>query len=90
MSDASAAAPTTPGSTSPGSTAYTFVAPCSPSAPASASAFAPTNTASTVSPSSRALVSSSSVVPVGLSPSASANTQIFEIAIGFVPRFPFR
>src|SRR3954452_17033619 len=77
ISDCSAAAPMTPGSASPGSTAYTLVAPCSPSDPASASALAPTSTHSTTSATSRALVSSSSVLVAGLSPSASANTHTF-------------
>src|SRR5687768_16845647 len=82
ISDSSAAAPTTPASASPRSAAYTFVAPCSPSEPAIASGLGPTYTAST-SPSSRALVSSSSVLVAGLSPSGagSAYTQIFTMSL---------
>ena len=76
-SSAIAAAPTTPASASPWSTRDTFVAPYSPSGGGDASASVPDVDASTVSPISRALVSSSSVAVVGLSPSRSAYTQIF-------------
>ena len=71
MSLASTPAPMTPLSTSPGSIVWSFVAPYSPSAPASASGFVADVDASTVSPSSRAFVSSSSVLVVGFSPVSS-------------------
>src|SRR5438132_2277209 len=51
------------------------VAPWAPSSPAAAAASGEKATASTVSPSERALVTSSSVAGVGLPPSSSAKTQ---------------
>src|SRR5215475_11851256 len=78
---ATTAAPNTPASASPWSALNTFAAPYSPSAGAIAAALGPTYTASTASPISRAFVSSSSVAEVGLSPSASANTQIFTTSL---------
>src|SRR2546421_8462742 len=74
---ASNAPPTTPLSDDPWSTAYTLLAPYSPSWGATSSASAPEYTASTVSPISRAFVSSSSVAEVGLPSAASAYTHTF-------------
>src|SRR5262245_21771777 len=74
---ASSAPPTTPLSDEPWSTAYTLAAPYSPSCGATASAPAPAYTASTVSPISRAFVSSSRVADVGLPSAASAYTHTF-------------
>src|SRR2546421_764181 len=69
---ATSAPPTTPLNDEPWSTECTFVAPYSPSWGAIVSASAPEYTASTVSPISRALVSSSSVAEVALPSSPSA------------------
>src|SRR6478735_260031 len=77
---ATAAAPTHPARLSPASTTNTLAAPYSPSAGATVAASGPTYTHST-SPSSRALVTSSSVAVVGLSPSDSAYTQIFMMSL---------
>src|SRR5438876_3594724 len=74
---ASSAPPTTPLKDEPWSTECTFVAPYSPSWGAIVSASAPEYTASTVSPISRALVSSSSVAEVALPSSPSAYTHTF-------------
>src|SRR6185437_8271172 len=59
----------------------TVVAPYSPSGPASAATSAPQATASTVDPTVRASVSSSSVTGVGAPSACSASTQILSIAI---------
>src|SRR5437763_1666579 len=74
---ASSAPPMTPLSDEPWSIEWTFVAPYSPSWGAIVSASAPEYTASTVSPISRALVSSSSVAEVALPSSPSAYTHTF-------------
>src|SRR3989440_7453422 len=74
---ASSAPPISPLSDEPWSTEWTFVAPYSPSWGAIVSASAPEYTASTVSPISRALVSSSSVAEVALPSSPSAYTHTF-------------
>ena len=60
--------------------AYTFVAPCSPRAPAIAVASPPTN-AVTDEPIERAFASNSRVPVVGTSPLACANTQMLLIVI---------
>ena len=60
--------------------AYTFVAPCSPRAPAIAVASPPTN-AVTDAPIERAFASNSSVPVVGTSPLACANTQMLLIVM---------
>ena len=73
IASAIAEATGTPGSVPPRSpVACTLVAPWAPSGPATASASAPAYTASTVSASARALVSSSRVIGATLPSAASA------------------